>query len=164
MAPPVVLPAPPFVASGADLRRLERAAARFRLLHQLAADGSLPQAQYDAWVAQNAGALLVLTAPAPVLGVTYETPRYEDVVARLGALAGQNPKAVEAERSALFQLLMPSAGPVAQTATPPADPEQRRRWLALLDSVRDEGLLPAARVDAEKAAIEASVPSRHGDH
>ncbi|GEM_PF-409053 len=147
-------PAKPAAAVPVDFKRAEMAADRFRVLHQLAAEGYLPQDQYDAWALQNAGAFLLYTAAPPFVGINRRPPSHDDLVHFLQETqTRKSPGVGEAERQALFHALMPMDGQRTGPSKPPADVETLRKWYAFLDQVRDEGLLPAELIEAEKAAI-----------
>ncbi len=51
---------------------------------------------------------------------------------------------------------MPMEGAHAPPQKPPADAYGLQRWYVFLDQVREEGLVPADRVEAEKAVIDES--------
>jgi len=147
------VPARPMAAT-VDFRRAEMAAERFRILHQLAVDGLLPQSQYDSWAQQNAGAFLLYTAAPPFVGITRRPPSHADLAHFIQETqTRKTPSVGEAERQALFHALMPMDGPRVTPAKPPAEAEALKKWYAFLDRVRDEGLLPANLIEAEKAAI-----------
>ena len=146
-------PSPVPMAATVDFPRAELAAERYRVLHQLVADGLLPRSQYDAWALQNAGAFLLYTAAPPYVGVNRKPPSHDDLAEFLKtSQARVNPKVGDAERQALFRALMPMEGPRTAPSKPPAEAEALRKWYAFLDRVRDEGLLPADLIEAEKAA------------
>jgi len=142
------------MAATVDFKRAELAAERFRVLHQLAVDGLLPQSQYDAWALQNAGAFLLYTAAPPFAGITRRPPSHDDLAHFIQETqTRKTPSVGEAERQALFHALMPMDGPRVTPAKPPAEAEALKKWYAFLDRVRDEGLLPANLIEAEKAVI-----------
>ena len=154
-----VLPAstakfPPTQEGTVDLWRAERVADRFRILHRLAADGLLESQRYNAWARQNAGAFLLTTAPPPVVGLSHQMPSYEQIVDFWRAADSHIPVVAAAERKTLVELLMPIDGPRAPVVRPPLEGAGIQRWFALLDRIRDEALLPAESIEAEKLAIE----------
>jgi hypothetical protein len=165
MAPPVLAyPASPSSVATASLTvpqigvvdfwQAERMAERYRVLHRLIADGLLSQAEYDTWANQNAGGFLLLTvAMPPIASASFQTPRYEDLVEFLKTINGQESRVAAAERAALLQLLMPTEGARALKTHPPAEKQALQKWISLLDGLRDDGLLPSASIEAEKAAI-----------
>jgi len=142
------------IATAVDFKSAEMAAQRFRVLHQLAADGLLPKSQYDAWALQNAGAFLLYTAAPPFVGITRRPPSHDDLAHFIQETqTRKSPGVGEAERQALFHALMPMDGARTAPAKPPAEAEALKKWYTFLDRVRDEGLLPANLIEAEKAAI-----------
>lgn len=153
-APPVDLAVRPTPEGTVDIWRAQRIANRFLMLRRLASEGLLDAGQYEAWARLNAGAFLLTTAPPPIAGLSYDTPRYEEIVAFLQSLKSLDPRIADAERAAFFQLVMPMDGPKAPPVRPPPDGEAAARWIALLDWVRDAGLVEASAIDQEKAAIE----------
>lgn len=164
LAPPPLSPQPaaaarPSVtqsaAASVDPRRAENAAERYRVLRRLAADGLVPEDRYSAWARQNAGAFLLTTGEPPLAAVGNKPPSYEELSAFLRSVgAEKNAKVAEAEREALFHVLMPMEGARAQPLKPPADLDGLRKWYAFLDRVGEEGLVPAQSIEAEKTAID----------
>ena len=145
---------PPLQEETVDLWRAERVADRFRILHRLAAEGLLEPQRYNAWARQNAGAFLLTTAPPPVAGLSHQIPTYEQIVDFWRAADSHIPVVAAAERETLFELLMPIDGPRAPVVRPPLEGAGMQRWVALLDRIRDEALLPAESIEAEKMAME----------
>jgi hypothetical protein len=137
-----------------DFHRAEMAAARFRVLHRLMVEGQIPPSEYDLWADQNIGAFLLLTAPPPLISVSYKAPSYEDLSQFLqSAQADKNAKAGAAAREALLRALMPKGGARAEAASPPADLDALQRWIAFLDQLGTEGLVPVAWIETEETAI-----------
>ena len=172
LAPPIVASAPPALPAAAshsflsepsvvpsmagtvDLQRARNAAERYRVLRQLVADGLVPRDWYTAWAQQNAGAFLLTTMAPPFAGVGNRPRSYQELAAFLRSVQAEKDRGVaEAERQALFRALMPLDGARIPAQKPPADADGLRNWYAFLDRVRDEGLLPAQSIAAEKAAI-----------
>lgn len=152
------VPGPAAPTAIVDLSRAEKIAEKYRFLHQLVANDLLPQAQYDSWSQQNAGAFLLLTTASPPLtSARYQAPPYDDLVAFLRSLDALEPSVAEAERGTLMELLMPTDGPREPMAQPPVESQALQTWIALLDRLRDEGLLPSASIEAEKTAIAGAV-------
>jgi hypothetical protein len=142
------------MAATVDFKLAEIAAQRFRVLHQLAGEGLMPQDQYESWARQNAGAFLLYTAAPPFVGLNRRPPSHDDLAHFLQETqTRKSPTVGEAERQALFRALMPMDGPRSAPLKPPADAEALKKWYAFLDRVRDDGLLPAEMIEAEKAAI-----------
>lgn len=141
-------------AQPADVRRAENAAERYLLLSRLAADGLVPRDRYELWAQQNVGAFLLYTAPPASVAVGNKAPNYAQLADFLRSVAAEKNRAVaEAERQALFATLMPLDGPRAKPSKPPVDGQGIGAWFALLDRLRDEGVLAAEAVEAEKSAI-----------
>lgn len=137
-----------------DLRRAENAAERYRVLSRLVADGLVPPERYGAWAQQNVGAFLLTTAPPAFVSAGGKAPSYEQLAEFLRSVQAEKNRAVaEAERKALFGTLMPTEGLRAQPLKPPVDGDGIRTWYAFLDRLRDEGLVSADSIEAEKSAI-----------
>ena len=160
-SPPPVMPRPVFASPATlpgavpvDPRRAQNAEERYRVLGKLAADGLIPRDRYEAWAQQNVGAFLLNTAPPASAAAGNKPPNYEQLAEFLRSVAAEKNRAVaEAERQALFGTLMPMDGPRAQPMKPPVDGQGVGSWYAFLDRLRDEGLVGAEAVEAEKTAI-----------
>jgi len=151
--PPVTLPSGPPIS----LKEAERIANRFRTLHQLATAGLIDPESYQHWARQNQGAFLLLTAPPPVDGLTAATPPYDQIADFLRNLKNERPEIADAERSALLDSLMPTTATRAMPRSLPTDAYGLQSWIALLDQIGSEGVLPADDVAAEKAALALAV-------
>jgi hypothetical protein len=148
-------PALPPVAGIVDTRRAENAAERYRVLRRLVTDGLVPADRYNDWARQNAGAFLLTTVAPPFAGAGNKPPSYDKAADFLGnaVKAEKNAKVAEAERQAFFHALMPMEGARLQAVKPPADTTALQNWYLFLDQLRDEGILAAESVEAEKNAI-----------
>lgn len=151
--PPLALPA----GAPITLKDAERMTARFRTLHQLATAGLIEEQRYRNWARDNQGAFLLLTAPPPMIGLTATTPPFDQLAEFLRDLKDEREEIANAERSALLDSLMPPDAPRALPRSLPADAAGLRDWMALLDQIGSEGLLPADSVAAEKTAVTLAV-------
>jgi len=151
---PPPLTAPVFAADMPvmEMWAAERIADRFITLHRLVQDSLLERSRYNAWMNENEGAFLLLTAPPPVKGLSAKIPRYEDVADYLRRIKQDRADVGAAERAALLDSLMPSSGMRMAKMQPPKG-KDFDRWVALLDRLATAGALPADKVAREKQVL-----------
>ncbi|MBI4182717.1 MAG: tetratricopeptide repeat protein [Proteobacteria bacterium] len=150
-------PPPPRPETGA-----ENAGARFRVLKRLMDEGLVTPEEFEGRRQANLGALLPLTGQPPAAGLDRPVPAVEQIASRLRALSRSlemraiSPRAHAAERAVILDAILPRE-PLARAprAAAPKGLLAVASRIGEMERLREEGLIGAAELERERAAIEA---------